>query len=265
MEVLLGSAAGGLEALALPPGQFSNVHAQRPALAGTARQTGAWRRGRTTPRSGRRDPLDVLPLFVAAGVASEVRCRRLSRPAAGSAEDAATELPKEARRSSWQARLGAWWSKYGKFDRKKIQDMGMVFLLSYGLLSNVIAVTLVVFSTYTAMAVTGASPLSCRAALRQFGITYAGLYVISSLTRPLRFALAVGITPSFEKYVGSVQKSVRCSKAVAAMLLVAVANLATIAALLGGVFISSSITGVPVDVRHMGALLKAGKEVRMAA
>jgi len=178
----------------------------------------------------------------------------------GGEADASAKVAESTRRPSWRARFGAWWSKYGKFDRKKMQEMGIVCFLSYGLLSNVIACSLLVMSTYSAMAITGASPLSSREALRQFGITYGGLYVISSLTRPLRFGLAMGLTPVLERSVGRLERSLACTKATAILLVVAMANFLAIAILVGGLLISSSVTGVPVDVRNLGTLFRAGKE-----
>uniref|UniRef100_A0A7S4PY95 Uncharacterized protein n=1 Tax=Alexandrium monilatum TaxID=311494 RepID=A0A7S4PY95_9DINO len=211
------------------------------------------------PSPCERASFGVLSVASAAAAAAEVRGRRLSRFAGDGAAGGPSGV---AARPTWRTRFRAWWNKYGKFDRKKLSEMGIVCFLSYGLLSNVIAITLILISTYSAMVTTGASPLSSRVALRQFGITYGGLYVISSLTRPLRMALAVGLTPLLERLVGRLQRSASCTKGVAVMLTVTVANVVTLGALFAGMLVASSLTGVPVDVWHIGALFKAGKEAR---
>eukprot|EP00435_Cladocopium_sp_Y103_P050842 s1408_g15.t1 len=48
---------------------------------------------------------------------------------------------------------------------------------------------LLLLATYRSILATGQSPLTSKAALKQFGITWAGLYVISNIVRPVRSSL----------------------------------------------------------------------------
>jgi len=162
-------------------------------------------------------------------------------------------------------RFASWWREHGRFDRKKIQEMGVTCFLSYGFIANFIAVSLIVFSAYSAMSSTGLSPLADRTALRRFGLTYAGLYVVSSLLRPVRFAVAVAASRPLEKLMKRMSHRLKCTKTVAILLTVFVVNCLTIVVLLSGLRFASIATGVPLDIRQLGMLVRAGKEARHAA
>jgi len=175
------------------------------------------------------------------------------------------ESPEEANKSV-PARIGSWWKKHAKIDRKKLSQMGVMCLLSYGFISNINAMTLILLATYRAIVITGASPFASAASLKQFGITYAGLYLFSNVVRPFRMAAAVALQPAFEKFVKRVESTLKCKRAVAITITVIIANVCGTFAFLGlGLFGISSATGVTVKLASFGSLVKAGKSARSAA
>eukprot|EP00929_Paragymnodinium_shiwhaense_P089670 TRINITY_DN49814_c0_g1_i2.p1 TRINITY_DN49814_c0_g1~~TRINITY_DN49814_c0_g1_i2.p1 ORF type:complete len:206 (-),score=23.84 TRINITY_DN49814_c0_g1_i2:397-1014(-) len=113
------------------------------------------------------------------------RIVRSATPDADAGEEPETPASTESKEevaTTFGGKIKNFFKKYGKIDRKQLQKMGFLCLLSYGAVSNVNAAILIVASTYRAMLVTGASPLASSAALRQFGYTYASLYIISNIT-----------------------------------------------------------------------------------
>lgn len=188
------------------------------------------------------------------------------------AEPAAEDLNSEGSTAAAAARpltpwgrLASWWRKHGKFDRQKISEMGVTCLLAYGFLANFIAVFLIVFSAYSAMSATGLSPLVDTVALKRFGLTYAGLYVVSSLARPLRFAFAIAASRRLEVLMQRMSHRLKCTKSVTILLTVFIVNCLTIVILFSGLRFASIATGVPLDIRQLGMLMRAGKEARHAA
>mmetsp|Transcript_89432 Transcript_89432/g.158737 ORF Transcript_89432/g.158737 Transcript_89432/m.158737 type:complete len:261 (-) Transcript_89432:66-848(-) len=203
---------------------------------------------------------------VAAGTAfaaARLHGRRLRRPAQG--QDSPQDGDIKAEAKTLQARLGAWWGKNAKLDSKTLRKMGLMCLLSYGFVSNVNAVILILLACYRAILATGASPLASKAALKQFGITWAGLYVISNLIRPLRISVALAISRYIDKFVNRIQDAFGCKRWMAITLAVLLLNVVgTIGLLYGGMILVSTVTGVPVSASQLGTLLKAGKAARAA-
>lgn len=184
------------------------------------------------------------------------------------AEELSSEGPAAAAAAGPQtplSRFVAWWRKNGRFDRKKISEMGVTCFLAYGFLANLIAVSLIVFSAYSAMSATGLSPLADPGALRRFGLTYAGLYVVTSLLRPLRFAFAVAASTRLDVLMKRMSRRLQCTKPVAILLTVFMFNILTIVVLFCGLRYASIAIGVPLDIRQIGMLVRAGKEARHAA
>eukprot|EP00439_Symbiodinium_sp_Y106_P060583 s3476_g8.t7 len=142
-----------------------------------------------------------------------------------------------------------------KMDSKSLRKMGLMCLLSYGFVSNVNALLLILLATYRSIVATGASPLASPVALKQFGITWAGLYVISNIVRPVRISIALAISKPFDN-----MEKLSCKRWMAVGLVVLLLNVVlTIAFLWGGMLFVSSITGVKVDPSQFGTLVKAGK------
>ena len=59
----------------------------------------------------------------------------------------------------------SWWSGAKKIDKKMLASLGTAALLSYGFVSNVFYVSSLLLATYTAVSVTGASPLVSKVGL----------------------------------------------------------------------------------------------------
>lgn len=191
-----------------------------------------------------------------------VHCRRPVRRC--STSDAST--PEKDNATTLKARLGTWWRKNAKMDSKTLRKMGLMCLLSYGFVSNVSAVILILLATYRAIIATGASPLAEKAALKHFGITWLGLYVISNLVRPLRISLALGISPVIDKFVNRIQAGLGCKRWLAVTLAVVLLNIVgTIAILYFGMKLVSASTGVEVQAGQLGQLLQAVKAAKAGA
>mmetsp|Transcript_118793 Transcript_118793/g.236636 ORF Transcript_118793/g.236636 Transcript_118793/m.236636 type:complete len:277 (-) Transcript_118793:106-936(-) len=192
------------------------------------------------------------------------RMAEAAAPAAGEFNSEGSTAAAAAGPATPRSRFALWWQKNGRFDRKRIQEMGVTCFLAYGFLANLIAVFLIVFSAYSAMSATGLSPLADRVALRRFGLTYAGLYVVSCLARPLRFAFAVAASRPLEIAMQRMSRRLKCEKTVAILMTVFIFNILTILVLFCGLRFASVTTGVPLDIRHIGMLLRAGKEASHA-
>jgi len=189
------------------------------------------------------------------------RCRQTGViPRNGGAAEEVSIL--EGGRPSFLSRLGDWWRRH-KIDKKQLSKMGVLCGFAYGLLSSINAALLITISTYRAMATTGASPLTSSAALKQFGISYAGLYVISNLIRPLRVSLAIALTPAYEKFTQAVQRFFRCERWLAITIIVILTNVVgTCCLLYCGLKLASMSTGVSISFAKVGFLFKAGKAAR---
>mmetsp|Transcript_44892 Transcript_44892/g.103853 ORF Transcript_44892/g.103853 Transcript_44892/m.103853 type:complete len:266 (-) Transcript_44892:164-961(-) len=164
-------------------------------------------------------------------------------------------------KTTW-SRVRSWWSA-NKIDSKKLRQMGVMVMLSYGFISNVNAMALILIATFRAISVTGCSPFTSPASFRQFGITYAGLYLVSNIVRPARIAMAVALQPMFEGFVTRVEKTLSCKRGRAIVVVVIIANVfGTCALLAGGLFGISVVTGVNVKISQLPTLIKAGKSAR---
>eukprot|EP00439_Symbiodinium_sp_Y106_P060579 s3476_g8.t6 len=144
-----------------------------------------------------------------------------------------------------------------KMDSKSLRKMGLMCLLSYGFVSNVNALLLILLATYRSIVATGASPLASPVALKQFGITWAGLYVISNIVRPVRISIALAISKPFDN-----MEKLSCKRWMAVGLVVLLLNVVlTIAFLWGGMLFVSSITGVKVDPSQRDWYLLVGTQM----
>ena len=158
------------------------------------------------------------------------------------------------------SRLKRWWKKNAKLDAKAIRKMGLMCLLSYGFVSNVNALMLLLLATYRSILATGQSPLTSKAALKQFGITWAGLYVISNIIRPVRISIALAISKPIDGLVKRLEEKLKCKRWMAIGTVMLFLNVfLTIAMLWGGMMLVSTLTGVQVNASQFGVLLKAGK------
>jgi len=135
-----------------------------------------------------------------------VRLSSLSPPL-----DDALPLPAAASAPSPVERLKAFFGG-AKLDRAKLAQLGGAALLSYGWVSNVNAVTLLIVSWIGFAKKTGLSPLA-PGQWPAYLIAYSALYaVIGNGLRPLRFSLSVAITPLFDRLVAFLQRRLNVSK-----------------------------------------------------
>lgn len=76
---------------------------------------------------------------------------------------------------------------------------------------------------------------------------YAGFFVFNNIIRPLRVAVAVAISPKFDRTISRIQKYLKVSKPVAVTVTVAMANIVgTLLAMSAGISLASLLAGVPV-------------------
>ena len=76
---------------------------------------------------------------------------------------------------------------------------------------------------------------------------YAGFFVFNNIIRPVRVAVAVAISPKFDRTIARIQKKLKVSKAVAVTVTVVLANIVgTLTAMAAGISIASICAGVPV-------------------
>lgn len=82
---------------------------------------------------------------------------------------------------------------------------------------------------------------------KPFLAIYGGLWVFNNFVRPIRVALAVGISPLFDRAVLGIQTRLNVSKGVAIGLTMFVANfLVTLGGMVLGIAAASALAGVPV-------------------
>lgn len=93
---------------------------------------------------------------------------------------------------------------------------------------------------------TGKSPLA-PGQWKGFLAVYAGFFVFNNIVRPLRLAVAVGVSPKFDAFVKKVQEKCNVGKPLAVTITVVLANVVgTISFMCLGIFLASILAGVPV-------------------
>lgn len=131
------------------------------------------------------------------------------------------------------------------FKRSDIAKLGLNVLLSYGFVSNVSYVTCIISAWIAHGKRTGLSPL-VPGQWKSFLAIYVGLWAANNVIRPLRFSLSLVLSPYFERFVLSVQKRGKLSRAAAIASVVFLVNVCgTLSLLFGGLFLGTKIAGVP--------------------
>lgn len=133
-----------------------------------------------------------------------------------------------------------------KLDRQKLAALGGAALLSYGFVSNVNAVTLLILSWLSFARTTGLSPLA-PGQWKAYLLAYTALYaVVGNGLRPLRFSLSVAITPAFDRFVALLQRRLKLSKTAAFATCVFLVNVCgTCTYLVVGLRLATLAAGVP--------------------
>ena len=148
----------------------------------------------------------------------------------------------------------AWFKKWAKFDRATLQTLGVDFVFTYGIVSN-LNVALTASLAWAAFSrATGLSPLA-PGQLKGYGAAYAAIYLsLGTVLRPVRMALAVSVTPLYTMAVSKVRarlpfgesrpKLNRTLAIITISVLLNLVGLVTLTAL--GAWIASLVTGVPM-------------------
>jgi hypothetical protein len=75
----------------------------------------------------------------------------------------------------------------------------------------------------------------------------AGFFVFNNIIRPVRVAVAVGVTPYFNKFIDGLQSRFQVNRTVAIALTVIIANIfGTLAFMSSGILLAATLAGVPV-------------------
>lgn len=130
--------------------------------------------------------------------------------------------------------------------KKRLAKAGLSVVLSYGWVSNVSYSITVSIAWFLFSKRTGLSPLA-PGQWKPFLAVYAGFYVFNNFIRPARFALSMGVSAYFDRFVKFIQDKFRVNKGVAIFLTVFLANVVgTIALMCTGITLASMAAGVPV-------------------
>ena len=167
--------------------------------------------------------------------------------------DAAAAAPEPAPEpTSALGKTRAWFSKWAKFDRATLSKLGVDFLFTYGVVSN-LNVALTASLAFAAFATkNGRSPLAA-GAKAGFLVEYAIIYAtLGTLLRPVRMALAVSATPLYSRAVGKLRSSLpfyesrpKLNRTIALFLMSVLLNVFASGLLAAfGCYIASIITGV---------------------
>ena len=138
-----------------------------------------------------------------------------------------------------------------KLDRAKLASIGTSCLLSYGAISNLNAITLLIIAWVTFGKVEGLSPMApgmWPKYLAAYGVLYA---TVGSLLRPARVALAISVTPFFDRIVDFFRGRFNVSKPVAFGMTVFCVNVCGSCSYLAlGLLLATTVTGTPLF--HLG-------------
>lgn len=78
-------------------------------------------------------------------------------------------------------------------------------------------------------------------------MVYSGFFVFNNIIRPLRLAIAAGVSPYFDRAVNSIQTRFNVRRGTAIGLTVFLANFCgTIALMASGILLAGAAAGVPV-------------------
>jgi hypothetical protein len=151
-----------------------------------------------------------------------------------------TTAKKNALSHTWLKIKGAM-----KFDRQKIAKMGIDFGLTYNMISNINGSVTLSTAWYISSMKTGLSPLA-PGQWRSLLAAYASLYVVAALVRPLRIALALGVTHKMEKLLQYMQKRIGCTRTNAIGIVFAFGIVLWLTCCAAGVTLASALAGVPL-------------------
>lgn len=128
----------------------------------------------------------------------------------------------------------------------QVASMGASAALSYGAVSNLNMGICAMMAYATFGKTTGLSPLS-PGAMPKFAAVYAGYWLAMNFLRPARVAVAVTISPLFDRFMVFLQNKFHISKPAAFGLVVFLVNVVgNLTFLISGLFLTSRIIGIPL-------------------
>jgi hypothetical protein len=144
--------------------------------------------------------------------------------------------------------VGNRWFRFPNFKvtTAKVASLGASAVISYGAVSNLNMGICAMMAFATFGKSTGLSPLA-PGAMPKFAAVYAGYWIAMNFLRPARIAVAVTMSPFFDRFMGFVQKKFSLKKPAAFALVVFLVNvMGTLTFLMSGLVLTSSIIGIPL-------------------
>jgi hypothetical protein len=132
-----------------------------------------------------------------------------------------------------------------RFDKKRVAKLGVSFMMTYNLISNVNGSIFLSLAWYITSLRTGLSPLA-PGGWKSLLAAYGSLYVFTTIFRPIRLALAVGMTKKTNNLLEHTQTKFGCSRATAVGLVLSLMLLVWLSCAAGGVALASTAAGVPI-------------------
>ncbi|EKX54334.1 hypothetical protein GUITHDRAFT_63464 [Guillardia theta CCMP2712] len=130
-----------------------------------------------------------------------------------------------------------------KVNKEKLTAIGISAALAYGWVSNVNMSLCVILSWVTFGKSCGLSPLD-QGQWPSFLAVYAGFWLACNFLRPFRIALAVAVSPAFDKLIHFLESRLGISQQKATFLLIFLVNVVgTLTLLFGGLFVATRLTG----------------------
>lgn len=130
--------------------------------------------------------------------------------------------------------------------KERLAKYGVAAVLAYLFISNVGGCLAVAAAWYIFCATNHVTPLA-PGQWKGFLAIYSGFFVFLNVVRPLRFALALTISPQFDRIIRALQRRFRASRPVAIAWTVALLNVCgSFAVLFAGLAVASLLSGVPI-------------------
>lgn len=155
--------------------------------------------------------------------------------------------------TSAPGRARAWLTKWNTFDRTALGKLGVDAFFTYGLVSNLNAGLTISFAWFSFCQQTGLSPLA-PGQWPKFLLTYGVIYAtFGTVTRPLRMAFSVSVTPLFSSVMKRLQARMpfaetrpKLNRTLTLLLFSVVGNmLCTFLLIAAGVWTAGIVSGVP--------------------
>jgi hypothetical protein len=130
--------------------------------------------------------------------------------------------------------------------RRRLAKMGFSVVLAYGVVSNLFTSVCTSLSWYISSTKYHVSPLA-PGQWKSFVAIYAGIYVVASALRPLRVALAIGLSRYVDAMIQTIQTRFQVSRNVAIGMTIFFVNIVGSSCLMtAGIAVASLASGVPI-------------------